>query len=81
MPDRSVMALVSILQRHGLSSDVLEDMVYCCERKCTGSMTLHVVDGVITLFEDHCKRRVVTGPAAQAPNFRSQDPCVLTKLL
>jgi hypothetical protein len=58
MPDRPVATLVAILQRHGLTADALEDMVHFCERQCTGSLTLHVVDGAISLLEDHGKRRI-----------------------
>lgn len=54
----SLMALLAILQRHGLTSDALEDMVHFCERKCTGSLTLHVVDGMIRVLEDHGKRQI-----------------------
>jgi len=60
MPDRPATALLSILQRHGLSTDALEDMVRFCERQCTGSLTLHVVEGTISVFEDHGKRPIVT---------------------
>lgn len=59
MSASSATALLSILQRHGLSTDALEDMVRFCERRSTGSLTLHVVEGTISVYEDHGKRPIV----------------------
>lgn len=60
MPESSVMTLVSILQRHGLTVMDLEDMVHFCERKRTGSITLHIVLGTFKQIEDHGKRTMGT---------------------
>jgi hypothetical protein len=57
MTERSVISLISILQKYGLTVDTLEDMVYFCERKYTGSVSLHIIDGTISVLEPHGKRK------------------------
>ena len=58
MSHRPIMMLVHILQQHGLSVEALEELAQCCERQRTGSMTLHYVDGVFKVLEQHSKRKI-----------------------
>lgn len=58
MPQSSAVTLLGILQSHGLTLDVLEDMVTFCECHRTGSITLHIAQGKISAIEDCSKRKV-----------------------
>lgn len=58
MPERSAISLLGILQRHGLSVEVLELWVEFCETHKTGSFTFHHVHGEIQIYEPHYKHRV-----------------------
>lgn len=47
----SATSLLGILQRHGLSYDVLELFAAYCTAHRNGSLTLHCINGVVTSYE------------------------------
>ena len=57
-PERSAVALLGILQRHGLTMEVLECWVAHCEAQRTGFFGCHTVHGQIQLYEATHKARV-----------------------
>ena len=60
-PQRSVVALLGILQRHGLTIEVLECWVAHCEKSRTGFFGCHTVHGQIQLYESNHKTRIAEG--------------------
>lgn len=60
MPQPSVISLVGILQRHGLTYELLELFVHHCEGRHNGGVTFHTVGGTITSYEIHASGRVAT---------------------
>lgn len=57
-PDRSVIALIGILQDHGLTVDALEDWVALCQRRSTGSVLFDIREGQIETYDERRKRRL-----------------------
>lgn len=57
-PERSAVILLGILQRHGLTIDVLECWVTHCEEHRTGFFGCHTVHGQIQLYEAAHKTRI-----------------------
>jgi ribosomal protein S28E/S33 len=58
MPERSATALLGILQRHGVTREVLEVWVHFCEARKTGVVTYHHVHGKVEMVEVSHKSRV-----------------------
>jgi ribosomal protein S28E/S33 len=58
MPERSAVALLGILQRHGVTREVLEVWVHFCEARKTGVVTYHHVGGKVEMVEVSHKSRV-----------------------
>lgn len=51
MPKHSAITLLGILQRHGLSVEVLELWVHHCEARQTGELVLLTTEGHITSYK------------------------------
>lgn len=58
MPDRAAIAFLGILQRHGLTNEVLEFLASHCEAKHTGVMMLHTSNGDFQMCEVGFKWRL-----------------------
>lgn len=71
MPERSLMGLVGILQRHGLTFELLELLVHHCETKQNGGITFHTAVGNITSYEVYASGKVAALRQAQAKELTS----------
>jgi hypothetical protein len=68
MADRSAIILLGILQRQGLTIEMLELMADFCTEHRTGSLTLHGIDGQLKSYEVHYTGRL-TALHREAANY------------
>jgi hypothetical protein len=71
MASREASALLGILERHGLSVDLLEAFVHHCETRQHGRVTFYTVDGAITSYELGVTGKVAARSRAQAKELAS----------
>jgi hypothetical protein len=58
MRSPSCVALLSVLQAHGLTYALLERLASYCQQEKTGAFILHTHEGQIMAYEEHHKSRV-----------------------
>jgi hypothetical protein len=55
MPQHPVPALAAALEHYGLSAEALEDMLYFCEHRQSGTLTLHFEGGRFVCLETYAR--------------------------
>lgn len=58
MRSPSCLALLSVLQSHGLTYALLERLATHCQQEKTGAFIFHTHEGQIMAYEEHHKSRV-----------------------